>query len=157
MICPRNQPASRNLLRRDNESELPGLVKTRDQAARKELATILRAAEANAVARDWATASRIFNPVGVYLRLIDCKRSRLSLVLPATRRGKASMASMENTFRFCGIAGTASSVVFAQLCSAEHNRVSGPSDRRVRVLLRADIHYVHALLDPKVHDSRAGA
>lgn len=146
----------RNLLERDNGTELSGLVRTRDQAARDELATILRAAESTVVARDWATASRMLNPVGVYRRLFDCKRSQLSLVLPDTRRGKASMLAMESTSRLRGRADTASSVVLAQLCSAVRNRMSGPSDRRLRVLLRADIHYLHALSDQKVYDSRAG-
>ena len=155
LTCARNRPALRNLLERDNGSELPRLVKTRDQAARDAQATFLRAAESTAVARDWATACRVLDPVCAYLRLFDGERSRLSLVLPATRRVQADMTAMESALRSDGMAGTASPAVFAQLCAAVKKRVSGPSDRSVRVLLLADIHYLAAVLDPKVFDAHA--
>lgn len=77
------------------------------------------------------------------------------MVLAAMRRVQASMAAMKSPSGFCGMAGTASSVVFAQLCYAVQKRVSGPSDRSVHFLLQADIHYLAALLDQKVHDALA--
>jgi len=155
LTCVRNRPALRNVLERDNGSELPRLVKPKTLSAREGLANFVVVAESTAEERDWTAASRTLHPVCAYLRLFDGDSSRLSVVLPATRRMKSDMMAMEGAMRSEGVVSTASTEVLSLLVSTVRKRVHGPKDRSVRVLLLKDIHYLAAALDPRVSDSQA--
>eukprot|EP00170_Pyropia_yezoensis_P001631 contig_7063_g1635 len=63
LACVRNRPAQRSLLERNNGTELPRLVKARDQAARESQAAFLRIAESATDARDWAALCQLLDPL----------------------------------------------------------------------------------------------
>lgn len=69
--CVRNRPAPRNLLERNNGSELQCLVRPRDASAQDAQATFLSVAESAADARDWVAVHSMLDPVCEYLRLFD--------------------------------------------------------------------------------------
>lgn len=69
--CVRNRPALRNLLERNNGSELQRLVRPRDASAQDAQATFLSVAESAADARDWVAVHSMLDPVCEYLRLFD--------------------------------------------------------------------------------------
>lgn len=151
--CVLNRPALRILLERNDGTELRRLVNPLYQTAWDAQAVLLRVAESASDARDWAAASRILDPVAVYLRLFYGQSARLSLVLPAILQLQVEMGSLEKTLRPSGLATTASSAVFSQIRAAVDKRVSGPVDRSVRAPLLSEVHYLAATLDPRVYDS----
>jgi len=155
LTCVRSRTALRNVLERDNGSELPRLVKPKTLSAREALANFVVVAESTAEARDWTAASCTLDPVCAYLRLFDGDSSRLSVVLPATRRMKSDMMALEGAMRSEGVVSTASTEVLSLLVSTVRKRINGPKDSSVRVLLLKDIHYLAAALDPRVFDSQA--
>lgn len=131
--CVRNRPALRNLIERDNGSELRRLVKTRHQPSRDAQAAFLLVAESAAEARDWATACRVLDPVCTNVRLFDEQTSRLPMVLPATMQLQTEMEAMEAKLRGAGMAGTAPPSVFSQLREAVQEARLGPhGSRRAR-------------------------
>jgi len=65
------------------------------------------------------------------------------------------MASLGNTLRTSGTVGTASAEAFSKLTETVSKRVSVPTDGSVHELLREDIHFLAAALDPVVLDSHA--
>jgi len=62
LTCARNQPALRNVLERDDGSELPRMVKPKTVSARQALANFVVVAESTAEARDWTAASCTLDP-----------------------------------------------------------------------------------------------
>lgn len=152
--CVCNRPALRNLLERQNGSEFQSLVRPRDGAAREAQATFLGVAESANDARDWVAVRSMLDPVCKSLRLFDGQKAHLSLVFPATHQLQTTMMGMETKLRVSGTAASATPAVFEHINAAVRKPAMGPSDRSVRVLLLGDVHYLAAVLDPKVFDAQ---